>query len=130
MKKRGRHAGKEGPQRRDATHDYLDRYSLIYKLEILDAAEDCASRAAQRSLLRREGLTSAHLAKWRQQDEDGDLIPSADTKLTEDELEVTTWFINRSKQRLERKLRRTELIINIQQRILDRYGAETGDTEV
>jgi transposase len=46
------------------------QFSAAYKLEILTAAEQCAPGELG-ALLRREGLYSSHLAKWRREQEQG-----------------------------------------------------------
>jgi transposase-like protein len=48
------------------------QFSAAYKLEILKAAEQCAPGELG-ALLRREGLYSSHLTKWRREHELGAL---------------------------------------------------------
>jgi transposase-like protein len=43
------------------------RYSAAYKEQILKAAAACAGPGELGALLRREGLYSSHLSKWRKQ---------------------------------------------------------------
>ena len=47
------------------------RFSAAYKLRILQAAEACTEPGEIGALLRREGLYSSHLSKWRRQREAG-----------------------------------------------------------
>jgi transposase-like protein len=49
------------------------RFSAEYKLRILAEAEACSRPGEIGVLLRREGLYSAHLSKWRQQRDAGAL---------------------------------------------------------
>jgi len=49
------------------------RFSAEYKLRILREAEACGSPGEIGALVRREGLYSAHLSKWRQQRDAGAL---------------------------------------------------------
>ena len=47
-------------------------FTVTYKQRILEEAEQC-ERGQIGALLRREGLYSSHLSKWRQQRRDGEL---------------------------------------------------------
>ena len=49
------------------------RFTAKYKLEILEEAEQCSEPGEIGALLRREGLYSSHLSKWRDQREAGAL---------------------------------------------------------
>ena len=49
------------------------KFSTEYKLRILAEADECTERGAIGALLRREGLYSSHLEKWRKQREHGAL---------------------------------------------------------
>jgi len=49
------------------------RFSAEYKLRILREAEACSRPGEIGALVRREGLYSAHLSKWRQQRDAGAL---------------------------------------------------------
>ncbi len=49
------------------------RFKAAYKLEILEAADACSQLGEIGALLRREGLYSSHLSKWRQQRDAGAL---------------------------------------------------------
>ena len=49
------------------------RFSAEYKLRILREAEACSRPGQIGALVRREGLYSAHLSKWRQQRDAGAL---------------------------------------------------------
>jgi len=42
------------------------RYGAAYKLRIVEEADACTEHGAIGALLRREGLYSSHLGKWRQ----------------------------------------------------------------
>ena len=43
------------------------RFNTEYKLRILSEADACTERGQLGALLRREGLYSSHLEKWREQ---------------------------------------------------------------
>lgn len=53
------------------------RYSAEYKLRIVREADTCSKPGQIGALLRREGLYSSHLAKWRQQRDAGALTALA-----------------------------------------------------
>ena len=50
------------------------RFSAKYKKRIIDDAAACTAPGEIGALLRREGLYSSHLTKWRQQAERGELV--------------------------------------------------------
>ena len=47
------------------------KFTAKYKLEVLQEADACTEPGEIGALLRREGLYSSHLSKWRRQREDG-----------------------------------------------------------
>jgi transposase-like protein len=47
------------------------QFSVQYKLRILTEADNCTERGGIGALLRREGLYSSYLTKWRKQREEG-----------------------------------------------------------
>ena len=49
------------------------RFTAKYKLGILEEADNCTQAGEVGALLRREGLYSSHLSKWREQREAGAL---------------------------------------------------------
>jgi transposase-like protein len=49
------------------------RFTAEYKLRIIREADTCTEPGEIGSLLRREGLYSSYLSKWRQQQEEGQL---------------------------------------------------------
>ena len=49
------------------------QFTARYKLRILEEADRCTERGQIGELLRREGLYSSHLSKWRQQRARGQL---------------------------------------------------------
>ena len=49
------------------------RFTAAYKLRIVQEADACSEPGEVGALLRREGLYSSHLTKWRKQREDGAL---------------------------------------------------------
>ncbi len=56
------------------------QYTGQYKLRILEEVDRCTERGQIGALLRREGLYSSHLSKWRQQKARGYLQDQAPQK--------------------------------------------------
>jgi len=98
------------------------RFTAEYKLRILKEAESCTERGQLGALLRREGIYSTNLIAWRRQMEKGTLEalsprkrgpkgkrpnPSA-RRIAE---------LERENQRLEKKLRQAETIIEVQKKV-------------
>ena len=104
------------------------RFTAEYKLRILEEAERCRDTNGIGSLLRREGLYSSHLGKWRQQRKDGSLsalaprkrgrpavAPHPDTKRLAQ--------VEREKRRLERRLKQVEALLELQKKSRRSWGS-------
>jgi transposase len=100
------------------------RFSATDKLRILAAADRCAKQGELGALLRREGIYSSMLAKWRRRQRDGALEekkrgrkPAVANplvgKLAESEKRVRA---------LEKKLEQAEAIIGFQKKFLEIVG--------
>ena len=94
------------------------RFTAEYKLRILREVDACAGPGEIGALLRREGLYSSHLVLWRRQREEaaqaqlkarkrGPKAKVQDPRVKQ---------LEREKARLERRLKRAELIIEIQKK--------------
>jgi transposase-like protein len=100
------------------------KYSAEYKLRILREVEACKSPEEVGALLRREGLYSSLLSKWREQREAGSLAglaaqrrgPKVDAQAKE------LARLQRENQRLQEKLDRAELIIEVQKKVVQLFG--------
>lgn len=103
------------------------RFTSAYKVRIVQQAETCSKPGELGALLRREGLYSSHLRKWRQQYEEGSLVglrakkrgPKADPDkklLRENEK------LRRETVRLKKRLERAELIIDYQKKVSEILG--------
>ncbi len=94
-------------------------FTAEYKQQILDEAAACTERGQVGALLRREGLYSSHLSKWRQQQAAGALDglqpkrrgPKTDPQAQELEQ------LRRENQRLQERLQKAELIIEVQKKV-------------
>jgi transposase len=113
------------------------RFSIEEKLRILREADACTSGTIG-AVLRREGIYSSHLSAWRRQRDGGGL----DTGMLrerakrededEDEDEVARRRIaelEREKRKLQRRLQRAELILDIQKKASGLLGIELKSPE-
>lgn len=96
------------------------QWSARERLRILAAADACAPGEIG-ALLRREGIYSSHLARWRRQRAQGELAglepkrraaPSPETRAQTAELAR----LQRENQRLHAKLAQAEVIIDVQKK--------------
>ena len=86
-----------------------------YKLRILREVDECKGKGEVGALLRREGLYSSLVSKWREQREGGGLAglsghrrgPKVDANAVE------LAHLQRENKRLQEKLERAELIIDV-----------------
>jgi transposase len=91
-------------------------FSAEYKLEILREAEACTQPGEIGALLRREGLYSGHLSKWRRQREAGALEALGRSRgrkpLDRRDLELAE--LRRRLERSEAELEKARKVIEIQ----------------
>lgn len=95
-----------------------------YKLRILREIDECKGSGEVGALLRREGLYSSLVSKWREQREQGSLTglsghrrgPKVDVNATE------LVRLQRENKRLQEKLERAELIIDVQKKVARLLG--------
>ena len=100
------------------------QYPAEYKLRILREVEECKGSGEVGALLRREGLYSSLVSKWREQRERGSLTglsgqrrgPKVDLQAKELER------LQRENKRLQEKLERAELIIDVQKKVARLLG--------
>lgn len=105
-----------------------------YKLRILAEADACTEPGAVGALLRREGLYSSHFTSWRRQRKEGALAAlkpkkrgrkgkaqTAEAKRIA-ELERKLQAVERDKRRLEAKLKRADLLLEIQKKASELLG--------
>ena len=102
------------------------QYSAEYKLRILRELDECEGKGAVGSLLRREGLYSSLVSKWREQRERGSLSGLAGQrrgpKVDPNAAELAR--LQRENQRLKEELERAELIIEVQKKVAQLVGAK------
>jgi len=110
------------------------QFTAEYKLRILEEADQCTEPGEIGSLLRREGLYSSYLNRWRRAREQGLLQalspkargrkPAADRALRQ---EVAT--LRRENERLQKKLETAETIIAVQKKLSHLLGLDTEEPE-
>jgi transposase len=96
------------------------QFSGQYKLRILEEVERCTERGQVGALLRREGLYSSHLSKWRQQRAEGQLQALSPHKRGRKAAEVGVEELarlQRENERLRARLEQAELIIDVQKKL-------------
>ena len=102
------------------------RFTPAYKARIVEEAQRCTESGQIGALLRREGLYSSALTQWRRQYQSGALQALKDDKRgrkrTRDAREKELERLHRENERLNKKLRQAELIIEIQKKVAAMLG--------
>ena len=106
------------------------RFTAEYKRRIALEAEQCEQPGEIGSLLRREGLYSSVVARWRRQLREEPLSSSKKSgkkrKLTPAQ-EVAR--LERENERLKEKLRQAELIIDVQKKVSEMIQTRSQEKE-
>jgi transposase-like protein len=102
------------------------RFSAKYKRHILKEADKCGPGGIA-ALMRREGLYSSHLTFWRKQRETGEVAGLEPRKrgkkpVPRNPLAAENEKLRRETQRLQRRLRQAETIIDVQKKLCDLLG--------
>jgi transposase len=110
------------------------QFSGPYKLRILEEVERCTGRGQIGALLRREGLYSSHLSKWRRQRAAGQLQALSPQKRGRKAQEVEAEGLvrlQRENERLRARLEQAEMIIDVQKKLSRLLGlpVENPDTD-
>jgi len=109
------------------------RFSAAYKARIVQAVDACTEPGQIGALLRREGLYSSQLSKWRRQYHAGALSGLWDDKRglkptrhpREEELER----LRKQLARTEKRLQQAETIIDIQKKVAQMLGIPLKNVE-
>ncbi len=102
------------------------RFTAEYKERILKEAAACTGPGEIGALLRREGLYSSLLSKWRQQQAERGrtgLAPQKRGRKADRQAQEVA-RLRRENERLQAKLERAELIIEIQKKVSQLLGSE------
>lgn len=100
------------------------RFTAEYKLRIVREAEACAGDGEVTALLRREGLYSSQLSKWRQQRDETAHAGMASTKRGRKgkKEDPRVKELERENARLQRRLARVETMLEIQKKASELLG--------
>lgn len=102
------------------------RFSAEYKMRIVDQALRCREPGEIGSLLRREGLYSSHLTKWRAEYARGAMKALAGSargpRPKRQATEIENEGLRRTIGRLEVRLRQAERIIDVQKKVSEILG--------
>jgi len=104
------------------------RFTAKEKLRILEEADACTEPGEIGALVRREGIYSSYLSRWRQARDRGQLTAlsskkrgpkrSADKALAEEVVKL-----RRENERLQARLEQAEVIIEVQKKLSQLLGA-------
>ena len=103
------------------------KFTAQYKLEILGKVERCTQPGQVGVLLRKEGLYSSNLTTWKRQHEAGLLAALSPQKRGRKKAEINPLVekvaqLEKEKERLQRKLKQAETIIEVQKKISEILG--------
>ena len=130
----GSPAGGESARSRNGTPDPegpakkpFRRYTAAYKLKVLGEADRCTKPGGTGALLRREGLYSSLLSSWRRQREAGEFDGLAGKKrgcdgAGREKFAAEVKRLRRENRRLEGRLRKAEVVIDIQKKASELLG--------
>ena len=105
------------------------RFTAAEKLRILREVEACRGSGEIGALLRREGIYSSYLTTWRKQRELGELDGLSPHKRgpkpNPEAIELAK--LRREHERLQERMRRAELIIDVQKKVAQLLGVPLED---
>jgi len=110
------------------------KFTGKYKLEILEKADKCTEPGQIGVLLRKEGLYFSNLSTWRKQRENGlleSMSPKKRGRKAKEKNPLTSKVagLERENERLRKKLRKVEVIIEVQKKISEILGISQEPTE-
>jgi len=119
----------EGPDPEVSEKPRRRKFSAQYKLRILQLADSCTGPGSLGRLLRREGLYSSNLTTWRRQRDKGILQGLQPVKRGRKPSEPNPLLpeiekLRKENVRLEKRLKRAELIIEVQKKVCQMLGIE------
>ena len=93
------------------------KFSSHYKQQIISAYNDCNSSLERGALLRKEGLYSSHITKWRQLflSDDNDTKKGSNKTLRNEHLVAEV-------EQLKKKLAQAQAIIDLQKKVSELLG--------
>jgi transposase len=109
-------------------------YTDPYKQQVLAEADAARGSGEIGAVLRRHGLYSSHLTKWRQERKSGILEGLAPQKRgpksKASPLSVENQKLRRDNERLTDRLRKAEIVIDVQKQVAILLGLPIAETEV
>lgn len=109
------------------------RFSATEKLRILEEADACREPGEIGALLRREGIYSSLLSRWRRQRAQGTLEAltpqKRGPKVQQDARDVELARLRRENERLQFRLTQAETIINFQKKLSILLGITHDETD-
>ena len=108
------------------------RFTAAEKLRVLREAEACRGSGEIGALLRREGLYSSYLTTWRRQQELGELegLSPQQRGPKPNPQAVELAKLRRENERLQARLQRAELIIDVQKKVAQMLGVAVEETNL
>jgi len=107
------------------------QFATEYKLRILEEADRCTESGQIGALLRREGLYSSHLSKWRKlraRWQREALAPQKRGRPPQDPTAAEIAQVRRENERLRAQLEQAELIIDVQKKLAQLLGLRMDET--
>jgi transposase-like protein len=107
------------------------QFTTEYKLRILEEADRCTEPGQIGALLRREGLYSSHLSKWRKlraRWQREALAPQKRGRPPQDATAAELAQVRRENERLRAQLEQAELIIDVQKKLAQLLGLSMNET--
>lgn len=103
------------------------RFTAEYKRAILAEADACTRSGELGALLRREGLYSSHLSKWREQRARGELQGLAPKKrgpkpAAKSLLDDRVRELERENEKLRKRAERAEALVEVQKKLSELWG--------
>ncbi len=110
------------------------RFSAKEKLRILEEADACTEPGQIGALVRREGIYSSYLSRWRRARDRGQLNGLGGKKrgpkrTVDQELADKNATLRRENERLQARLEQAETIIEVQKKLSQILGLETSARE-
>ena len=109
-------------------------FSKAEKLRILNEAEACRERGEIGALVRREGIYSSYLSRWREARDRGELSGSKSKKrgpktdINQDQAKENA-RLRQENERLRARLQQAETVIEVQKKLSQILGLETSTQE-
>jgi transposase len=125
-------AGAESPDPEVVAKPKRRRFTAVYRLRIVEEADRCTEPGDVGRLLRREGLYSSHLTKWREVHRDGALHGLRSKKRgakpkAGNPLEQKVRELEAKVARLEKDLHTAHTILDVQEKVAGLLGFSLED---